>query len=282
MDNQLSVPDLSELLRVAEAAAIAAGEVARSFFGKPIRVERKPDGSEVSAADEAAQDAALHCIRTSRPNDALITEEVWPVGPIGGVEARPPKPSHQGVCWLIDPIDGTRNYIRGVPDFAASVGVMFGGIPIAGAIYLPMRDALYSRAVHSPLQRKGGAAGIVPALVSADPRLKRLIAAIPSKCDGPAQELTHRWVDRFVTRSYGSAALHLAYVAAGHFQAALFSDAKLWDLAAGAALLADSGGGLFDFSGISIFPLDLNTYENSSIPCIAVADAANLDELLRQ
>ena len=109
-----------ELRLLAERAARLGGRLARAYAGAPLGVRLKSDRSEVTDADEATQAALIRELRAARPADAFLTEEVQPPGP----EA-PPSPCNDRVCWVIDPIDGTRNFVRGLPVYACSVAAMF-------------------------------------------------------------------------------------------------------------------------------------------------------------
>lgn len=267
-DNDVSA--CRALRALAEQAARAGGAVAQHHFGRDIRVQLKKDRSEVSEADLAAQAAIVTLVRAQRPDDAFITEEVLDVT----AYAPPlPPPNNQCVCWVIDPIDGTRNFVRRLPHYSCSVGVMYGGQPIAGAIYDPVRDILYSaaagdvlhvdgQAIAEPLKRRP--AGLNP----------RLVVGMPSLPVGPPAAMAHRWMDCFVGRNFGSTALHLAMVAAGQLDAMLADNAKLWDIAAGAALLASARARLATPSGDPVFPLDVATYRGTDLPILAATAQA--------
>ncbi len=241
----------SELRSLAERAARAGGAVARDLFDSELEVSRKADGSEVSNADRAAQEAAITVLRQDRPHDCFIAEE----SAVGG----PPSPcAADSVCWAIDPIDGTRNYVRGIPYFSCSVGALVGGTPVAGAIYDPLRDVMYSGAVGGDMCVNGRKRCV------RDGQTRTLLGAIPSKRHKRLARLVHSWVDRLVVRNTGSTALHLAMVAAGQLDAALAGNARLWDVAAGCALIA-AGNGLATLpDGRPIFPIalsDLATFQ---------------------
>ncbi|TWT43836.1 Inositol-1-monophosphatase [Phycisphaerae bacterium RAS1] len=185
----------------------------------------------------------------------------------------------EGYCWIIDPIDGTRSFLRGVPLYACSVAVMHGGFPVAGAIYWPDLDEMFSARTGGGLlvnaqpaarwshERAGGAISQKP------------VAGIPSTSRGPAFDLIHSWVDRVVVRNLGSTALHLALVAEGRMDAALISDSKLWDIAAGWLLVCEAGGAMRRLDGGEVFPIDVATYAGEAIPSLAARDADLLSRL---
>ena len=283
-------PDqLSTIRDLAEQAARAGGKVARAAFHSELSVRRKSDGSEVSDADESAQTEIIACIHAQRPADAFIAEESneEPRASARAAARSPetppalPAPSNGHLCWIIDPIDGTRNYIRGVPLYSVSVGVMLGGFPIAGAIYMPETDEMYS--VGGP----DGASCNDRLLTPTDAteaqnrgRSPKPLVGIPSSLQGLAYGVFHNWIARVVTRNLGSTAMHLALVAAGRFQATLISDSRLWDIAAGWLLVKAAGGLMTTLDGEPIFPLDVAQYTDEPIPSLAACDRQTHAQLL--
>jgi len=258
------------LRHIAEQAARAGGEVARRAFRTDCGVRLKADRSEVSDADEAAQAAVVSVIRTHRPHDAFIAEETLRL-PDGA--AVPPPPNADRVCWVIDPIDGTRNFVRGIPLYACCVAAMLDGRPICGAICVPEHERLYSAThpgallVDGQPQPARGPAAARPAGFNPKP-----VVAIPSS-PGVVASIAHDWLDRYVCRSLGSTALHLLLVATGELDAALADNPRLWDVAAGWALLYASGGTLTTPDGQPLFPLDVSGYAGQALPCIAASAA---------
>lgn len=270
-----------QLRRLAESAARAAGAVAHEMFRRPVVVRRKADGSEVSDADERAQQAAIRAIRLRRPNDLFVAEESQAdgkpsgtgssVGTVVDAVAAPPG----AVYWIIDPIDGTRNYLRGVPLYACSIAAMVGGAPVAGVVYVPETDTLYSTSAREPLRLND--APVSPAALPEAGR--KPVVAVPSSADSAARELMLDWLSRAVIRNLGSTALHLALVATGEFDGAMANDCRLWDIAAGWLLIRSAGGAIAALDGGPIFPLDAGHYAGEALPCVAARSAALLREL---
>ncbi len=265
--------DLAALCALAEAAARAGGAVARDYFRRSYRVMLKADRTEVSDADHAAQGAVVAAICAARPNDSFVTEEPLWLGP----EMLPPlPPTDDAVCWLIDPIDGTRNFVRGIPIYTCSVGAMLGGYPIVGAVYEPERDVLYSAQQGGELLVNGQPTPrLRPAGLSPKP-----LVGMPAAPKGVLTEIAHRWLGRFVGRNFGSCALHLAQVAAGQLDGMLSDNARIWDLAAGCALVSASGGKVTTPTGQPLFPVFISACSDSELPFIA-ARSDLLDDLLR-
>jgi myo-inositol-1(or 4)-monophosphatase len=264
-------PDfLRDLRLLAEGAARAGGAVARAAFGGALSVRCKSDGSEVTDADEAAQAAVIACLDAQRPGDALLAEETL----AGAEQARRPTPANNVVSWIIDPIDGTRNYVRGVPLYAVSVAAMFGGLPRAGAIYVPDRDDMYSASEPEGVLLNGQPIPPPRPLTAAPGRPAKPLVGIPSSLHGAAYDLMQSWIPRVIVRNLGSTAMHLAMVAAGQLQAALSADGRLWDIAAGWLLVKCAGGRTTGLGGGDVFPIDLATYAGEPIPTVAAHDAA--------
>lgn len=255
---------LRSLRAMAEQAARAGGEVARQYFGGRYEVQLKPDLSEVTDADHAAQAAIVAALRGQRPGDALLAEERLDL-------AEPtPAPTNDRLCWIIDPLDGTRNFVRHIPLYTSAVAAMFGGEPLAGAIYDPERDTLYSASRAGGLFINGH---LQPARHEQPPRRRgpnpKLVVALPSTPTALTAPRAHAWLDQHVCRSLGSTSLHLALVASGEFDGMLADNARLWDLAAGGALVTAAGGRLTTLDGAPRFPVDVASYLNQELPTVA-------------
>jgi myo-inositol-1(or 4)-monophosphatase len=256
-------PDALRSLRtLAEDAARAGGKVARRYFGTDLGVRLKSDRSEVSEADEDAQEAVIDCIRARRPHDAFIAEEHLAL-------AAAAAPSNALICWVIDPIDGTRNYVRRLPIYTCSVAAMYGGVPLVGAVYEPERERLYSASRSSGLFVDGEQRSTREEVPRARGLNPKPVVGLPSSPSGPIASLAHAWLDRFVCRCLGSTALQLALVAAGELDGILVDNARLWDLAAGAVLIGAAGARIAGPGGEPLFPIDVATYTDAEMPCIA-------------
>ena len=223
---------------------------------------RKADRSPVTDVDQAVQDFLMDAIARRFGDDAVISEET---------QSNPGR--HASVatarrCWIIDPIDGTRNYVRKVPMFAVSVGLLSQGSPVVGWVYNPMTDQLYSAS-------QGGGAWLDDARIycSQTPPTGEVFIGLPSGREEPLPAVVHGWIDRMVQRATGSTALNLALVAAGCFDAVFGNNCKLWDIAAGAIIVQEAGGRLTDHQGRSYFPRDPAAYRNTPTPFLAGGSA---------
>lgn len=263
---------LRELRKLAEQAARTGGAVARRAFGATLRTRRKPDGSEVTNADEAAQQAIVRCLHAARPGDDLIAEEG--LRHMQRLRKRHAAGADSPICWVVDPLDGTRNFIAGIPLYAVSVAALCAGVPVAGAVYLPERDQMYSSAGDG-IYRNGRR--FTPRSRRA---LRRWLVGIPSFLNERELALVRSWPRRVVLRNLGVTSLHLAMVAAGQLEATLITDSRLWDIAAGWLLVCQAGGVMTRLDGRGIFPADLERYAGEPIPSLASRSVATHQKLL--
>jgi len=128
------VESLERELEVARAAAREAGAAIMRFYGNPdVKVQNKPDLSPVTAADEAANVCLTSAIRAAFPEDAFLSEES------PDDEAR----LAQRRVWIVDPLDGTRDFLAQTGDFCVLVGLAIDGVAVLGVAYQPVKDALY-------------------------------------------------------------------------------------------------------------------------------------------
>lgn len=244
-----------------------AGAIARDRLYDAVAT-RKADRSLVTDADQAVQDFLMDQLARRFPADAVIAEETQ------ADPARHASVSAAQRCWVIDPIDGTRNYVRRVPMFTVAVALMEAGEPILGFVYNPMTDYMYSAG------RGGGAWLNDMSIRVAEPsEFSDQFVGVPSGREEPLPRAVHGWIDRMVQRATGSTALNMALVAAGCLDASFGARCKLWDVAAGAVIVREAGAAITDHAGRPIFPLDLSTYDGGPIPFL-VARPDLLDAML--
>jgi myo-inositol-1(or 4)-monophosphatase len=232
---------ISDYIEVCEKAVRAGGDVLLEKFGR-VRAREKSPSDLVTEADFASQEVIRRTIVTAFPDHAVLGEESEPEEPEGaGSETeRPPEPLEHR--WLIDPLDGTTNYVHRVPHFCVSVALERAGELLVGAVYDPLSKEFYSAAAGrggflngrrigtSDARRVAETLAAVgfPAAASPDcPDLRMFLAALPH-CRA--------------LRRTGSASLNLCYVAAGRFDAFWCYSTKSWDAAAGVLLIREAGG----------------------------------------
>jgi myo-inositol-1(or 4)-monophosphatase len=221
---------MTHYLEVAIAAARAAGELLRQNFGQPLRVNASEAHDIKLEIDVQSQTLITDVLLKEFPRHALYGEE----GIVGDQSAE-----HQ---WVVDPIDGTVNYFYGIPHFCISIALRYQGEIIVGVIYDPMRDELWSG-------EKGEAPTLngKPFRVSERADVSEAVVSVGLSKTGVTiaaglpllQDLVHR---ARKCRLMGSAALDMAYVACGRFDAYIEQGISLWDIAAGWLLIETAGG----------------------------------------
>ncbi len=247
---------LSGLIRVMEKAARKAGQRLRRDFGEVehLQVSRKGPADFVSKADRAAERTIYDELLQARPDWGFVMEEG------GTIEGAADKPR-----WIVDPLDGTTNFLHGMPHFAVSIaaqerapdgkgadGSGWGDV-IAGLVYQPITDESF-------WAEKSRGAWLQDARlrVSARRQLDDSVIAtgIPFAGHGDMGEWTRIFgaIAPQVAgiRRFGSAALDLAWVAAGRYEGFWESGLKPWDSAAGCLLVREAGGFVSDFRGRSL------------------------------
>lgn len=219
-----------EYLQAAEEAARSAGRVLLDWRGK-FSVRLKGRADLVTDADLDAQKTIRDLLLGRFPDHGFLGEEEGHSANRDG-EYR----------WIVDPLDGTTNYVHGVPFYAVSIGLEHHGKLLAGVIYDPERDHCY-RAAAGQGAWLGDERLSVSQPESLDDAL--VVTSFP-----PGVERSDRQVENFLrvlvrsqaVRRTGSAAMNLAYVAAGKFDAFWSTSLHPWDLAAGVLLVAEAGG----------------------------------------
>lgn len=231
------------LLDTAEAAARKAGALLREQWQQPRSLERKGFRDWVTDADYASQQIMTDFIRLRHPDHGFQTEE-----------ADGELPKRGEVLWLVDPIDGTTNYSRQQPNFSVTLAAVAGGRVQAGVVYDPIRDEMFSAA-----SGRGSALNGQEMAVSNVGALEQAVIALDWAHAPEQRQRTLDALSRFAhevrtIRAIGSAALALAWVAAGRLDAYLNAGLQPWDLAAGALLVREAGGRISDWNGESWRP----------------------------
>lgn len=226
------------LLTTAEAAAREAGALLREQWQQPRCLERKGFRDWVTDADYASQETITALIRRRHPDHGFQTEEADEALPATG-----------NVIWLVDPVDGTTNFSRQQPNFSITVAAVATGEVKAGVVYDPLRDEMFSGTFGGGSTLNGKAITVGDAS-----DLGGAVVALDWAHDPEQRQRTLDALGRFAhevrtIRALGSAALALAWVAAGRLDAYLNAGLQPWDLAAGALLVREAGGRVCDWSG---------------------------------
>ena len=247
---------VSGLIRVMERAARKAGGRLRRDFGEVehLQVSRKGPADFVSKADQAAERTLWDELRAARPDWGFLMEEG------GEIPGEPGKPR-----FIIDPLDGTSNFLHGIPHFAISIaaqepaldgkgpdGSGWGGV-VAGVVYQPITDQTFWAE-----KNRGAWLQDARLRVSGRRQLSEALIAtgIPYHGHGDFDEWS-KILDAVGPqvagiRRFGSAALDLAWVAAGRYDGFWESDLAPWDTAAGCMLVREAGGFVSDYRGRSL------------------------------
>jgi myo-inositol-1(or 4)-monophosphatase len=225
-------PKLDSLLGCAVETAQTAGQHALTHYNRRAETVKRTAHDVKLQLDMECQERASEIVRQWYPSHAILGEEGGEMG-----EA-------DGVTWIIDPIDGSVNFTHGLPVWCCSVAVMSRGEILAGAVFAPMLQELFTATVESPTERNGSAIRV--SSVSALAEASVAISLAPREADGGRSLGILGEVLPFCqkTRNLGSAAMDLCYVASGAFDAYAESGINLWDVAAGGLFVQQAGGTL--------------------------------------
>jgi myo-inositol-1(or 4)-monophosphatase len=228
---------MSQFLEVAIETAREAGAILRHEFDRPKQISYKGEVDIVTESDRRSEALIIARLRKRFPDHAIIAEE----GGGGGVGAK--------YCWHVDPLDGTTNFAHGYPCFAVSIGLAEDGQPVAGAVFNPVSEELFTAA-----RGEGAYLNGKPIRVSAIEKLATSLVAtgFPTHHRKRSANINYYW--EYTLRSHGvrrdgSAALDLCSVACGRFDAFWEFGLKSWDTAAGVLLVQEAGGKVSDLSG---------------------------------
>jgi len=226
----------ADFVTPASSIAREAGKLLMDYFSRHVAVEYKGEADLITAADRASEALIAQRLRAQWPQHDIFAEE--------GTRHS----GNSGYRWYIDPLDGTTNFAHGYPVFCVSLGLERQGELVAGVLYDPARDELFSAELGS-----GAFLNQTPIQVSRVKALKESLVAtgFPShkRHKNPNIHFYHQITLRsHGVRRAGSAALDLAYVACGRFDGFWEFNLNPWDTAAGVLLVREAGGRVSDFS----------------------------------
>lgn len=234
---------MHQIVRVAISAARAGGDVIQRGAKQldTLKVEQKSLYDYVSEVDRASEEAIIEHVLSAFPDHQIIGEEYGVLG------------ENTGVQWIIDPLDGTTNFLRAIPHYAVSIGVMVGTKLEHAVVFDPAKNELFSASRGQGAYLNGKRIH-VSSIESASGGLYS--TGVPFSGDNLAE------VDSFAAtmldllnvktsglRRLGAAALDLAYVAAGRYDGFWEAKLKIWDIAAGVLLVEEAGGAVSDLHG---------------------------------
>ena len=234
------VPASRELAGIAELAARATGDRLRTAFRSRPEVDLKRDFHDpVTEHDRAAEETIREVLGEQTPGSVVVGEE----GGVGGGDG--------DLRWFVDPIDGTANFAVGLPFFCVSIGAALGGELVAGVVYDPVRDDMFTASLDGatcngePIRSRGATRDETAVVATSYPSAHDL-----SLGREDALRRYGRVVDAFATvRRPGSAALTLAHVAAGWADVAYGTSVNAWDVAAAVLLVRQAGGTYLPLNG---------------------------------
>ena len=243
-------------LRSPSIVAAAGSEVAVAGFGL-ARAWRKADGSLVTRTDEQI--------------DALVTERIaatFPAHAILSEERSTAYDADADYTWVIDPVDGTTNYVRGLPVWGVSVALLHNGEPVVGVVDFPLLGERFAAALGDGASRNGEAIATATAEQVDDQNFLM-------KCTRTDSLFAIR--SPLKSRIMGSAAYHVCKVADGSALAGIEATPKVWDLAAAYLIVKEAGGLLTRSGGEAVFPLPARSLEYAKIisPIFVAANMAH-------
>jgi myo-inositol-1(or 4)-monophosphatase len=248
---------------IAARAARSAGNVILRYMNRidGLHVVEKQQWDFVSEVDKLAEAEIIKELRRAYPDHAILAEE-------SGQTGKGP------LTWVIDPLDGTHNYLRGIPHFSVSIALLDKGVPIHAVVFDPLRDELYTASkgdgayLNDRRMRVGKRENLGGAMIATGFPFRQR-AHLDAQLDmtrailGQAEDI----------RRSGSAALDLAYVAAGRYDGYFEIGLKPWDMAAGVLLVHEAGGRYCDFAGRDGIPASGNIIAGNLNVAKAMVDA---------
>ena len=227
------------LIDVVRAAALRAGTTILEIYAQPFAVQQKADASPVTLADQLAEAAIVEALRKATPDIPIIAEELAAAGHLPA--AAPAQ------FWLVDPLDGTKEFIRRNGEFTVNIALVEGDRAVLGVVHVPSQGVTYAAAGSATRQRGSEA----PQPIMARPVPARGAIVVHSRSHGDGQRLAE-YIATLpdAERRFSGSALKFCLVAAGEADIyPRFGPTAEWDTAAGQAILEAAGGGVTTLDG---------------------------------
>ena len=229
----MTEPSVRDLLAVAIDAAWRGGRRTLAYFNTGTPTETKADRTPVTAADREAEAIMRRTIAAAFPSHAILGEEEGET------------PGTAPVRWIIDPLDGTRTFVRGVPLFGTLVGVEVGDEPVVGVIYMPALDEMVAAARGEGCTWNGR-----PCRVSAEACLDQALLVVTDECTARARSAAYdRLAGRTAMQRTWADCYGYVLVATGRAEIALDPVMNVWDCAALLPVVEEAGGRFTDWRG---------------------------------
>lgn len=229
-----ALPPLAELVTPVSEIVRRAGRRIMEIYERGFEVQRKEDDSPVTEADQASEDIILPALAALTPDIPAVAEEAVAAGHVPDISG--------GVFWLVDPLDGTKEFIHQRGDFTVNIGLVMAGQPCFGVMGAPARDRVYAGVV-------AGAATLAendapPVAITARPAPAEGLTVVASRSHGDEARLAAYLAPLAVhDRVNAGSALKFALIAAGEADLyPRFGRTMEWDTAAGHAILLAAGG----------------------------------------
>lgn len=254
-------PELSVRIEAGGAAVLMQAAMLHQEFGRADS-EWKADGTRVTAADITISKHIFEELKAAFPHDQFCSEEQTTTSEV--ITAR--------WCWVLDPIDGTNNFALGIPHCAIGLALLCDGNPVYGFVYDLARRILMHGGPGFGVNDGERTAGL-----KEQPLTPQSVIGLHTPYDRAYAPHAGLLAERFKLRALGSSTIHLAYVAAGMFDAVVDHNVKVWDIAAAVPLLL-AAGGTIHYVSPSPFPLRRFDLQMSRIFYLA-GNATAVDEL---
>ncbi len=250
-------PVLQDAFGFSQNLTKRVGETLTTQFGR-VSAEHKPDESLVTESDQWADEQIRNAIASHFPNHGVVTEETVHIYP------------DKEWCWVIDPIDGTTNFTRGIPVWGISMGLLYRGSPVFGYVHFPILQQSFHGywLTGSGLQGENGAYRNEEAIQTSpdDPSQSHLFSLCARSNSVYQQPLPCK------TRQVGVCTYSFLLVAGGAALGAFEAIPKVWDLAAVCAIVQGAGGKFIPLTPTSVFPLQAGVdYGKKPLPTLVVS-----------
>ena len=224
-------------MEVIDQAVRAAGKIIQDGWNADKQITFKGRADIVTDIDVAAEKAVLEILTGEFPDFGILAEE------------SPPVEGESPYKWVVDPLDGTRNYAHGIPHFCSIIALAKDNEIVAGVIYDPVREEMFSTAVGQGAHMNGE-----PISVSESTELSRSLLSfdlgyVDEKAGLALDMVRSLWPGMYSIRMMGTAGLGLAYAASGRVDLFFHHSLSPWDLATGLLLLREAGGDVVDRQG---------------------------------
>ncbi len=232
-----STTDGRSAMDVALAATAAAGEIIRGGWNSDRQITFKGRADIVTDIDVNAENAVLEILTGAFPDFGILAEESKPVA------------GESPYRWVVDPLDGTRNYAQSIPHFCTIVALAKGDEVIAGVVYDPVREETFTAAKGQGAFLNGSPISVTETTELARSLLSFDLGYVDEKAGLAIDLLRSLWPGMYSVRLMGSAGLGVAYAASGRVDLFFHHSLSPWDIAAGLVIAHEAGGRVVDRQG---------------------------------